>query len=56
MTDVQPGGSRNPIALRRAPKRELAARGGVSVAELSQMPDASPATMRRIANRVSHHG
>ncbi|MBM3596705.1 MAG: DeoR/GlpR transcriptional regulator [Alphaproteobacteria bacterium] len=46
MSDIQ-ANRRNPIARRRILKRELAVRGAVSVAELSDLVGASPVTIRR---------
>lgn len=56
MSDVQPGPGRNPIARRRALRRELTVRGSVSVAELSQMLGASAATVRRDLEALSREG
>ncbi|MBL8703943.1 MAG: DeoR/GlpR transcriptional regulator [Rhodospirillales bacterium] len=56
MSDVQTAPGRNPIARRRALRRELAVRGSVSVAELSQVLGASAATVRRDLEALSREG
>jgi DeoR/GlpR family transcriptional regulator of sugar metabolism len=47
---------RNPIARRRVLRRELAVRGAVSVAELSDMLGASAATIRRDLDALAREG
>lgn len=47
---------RNPIARRRVLKRELAVRGAVSVAELSEVLGASPVTIRRDLEALAREG
>lgn len=47
---------RNPIARRHVLKRELAARGAVSVAELSEVLGASPVTIRRDLEALAREG
>lgn len=56
MSNVQPSPGRNPIARRRALRRELTVRGSVSVAELSQVLGASAATVRRDLEALSREG
>src|SRR5688572_29317137 len=56
MSNVQPSTGRNPIARRRALRRELTVRGSVSVAELSQVLGASAATVRRDLEALSREG
>ncbi len=56
MTDTQAVAGRNPLARRRALRRELAVRGAVSVNELSQMLGASAATVRRDLEALSREG
>ena len=47
---------RNPIARRRALRREIALRGAVSVAELCELLGASPATIRRDLTALEREG
>lgn len=56
MNDLQAVAARNPIARRRALRRELAVRGAASVAELSQVLGASAATVRRDLEALSREG
>lgn len=54
--EVSPGSRRNPIARRRILRRELAVRGAVSVAELSDILGASAATIRRDLDALAREG
>ena len=53
---ISPAKSRNPIARRRTLRRELAVRGAVSVAELSDILGASSATIRRDLDALAREG
>ncbi len=53
---AEPGARRNPIARRAVLRRELAARGTVSVAELSDVLGASSATIRRDLDALAREG
>lgn len=54
--DISRSKSRNPIARRRVLRRELAVRGAVSVAELSDILGASSATIRRDLDALARDG
>ncbi|MCC6470159.1 MAG: DeoR/GlpR transcriptional regulator [Alphaproteobacteria bacterium] len=56
MTEAATTARRNPIARRHVLKRELAARGAVSVAELSEVLGASPVTIRRDLEALAREG